>query len=399
MSRSLFPANTLIALALGLALHGTAVAQDHRGHTVPTPAPVAKGHTDHAPPTVKAPEAAADEHAGHVGHGSAAPAKPAPKTGPKTTTDSPKPMDHAAMGHGAMDQVATDHDGMDHSMHNVAPAAPAEPADHAGMDHGSMDHGAMDHGAMDHAAMGHGAAPARTEPITPIPTVTDADRAAAFPVLHRPMQHAPEINSYVAFNRLETWDAKPGSGQAWEVQAWVGSDLNRLWLRSEGERTGGKTEAADLEVLYGRSVSTWWDVLAGIKHDFSPGGSQSWAAFGVQGFAPYKFDVKATAYVGESGRTAANVELEYELLLTNRLILQPLIEVTAFGKDDRERGIGSGLSSVEAGVRLRYEISRKFAPYVGVVHERAFGNTADFRRAEGEDTRDTRVVAGVRIWF
>ncbi len=384
MSRSLFPANTLMALALGLALHGTAVAQDDSGH---------------ASPPVKTPEAAAEDHTGHAGHGSAAPAKPAPKNRPEAATDSPKPMDHAAMGHGAMDQGAMDHDTMAHSMHNVAPAAPAEPADHSGMDHGSMDHGAMDHGAMDHAAMGHGPAPTQIEPITPIPAVTDADRAAAFPVLHRPMQHAPEINSYVAFNRLEAWDAKPGSGQVWEVQAWVGSDLNRLWLRSEGERTGGKTEAADLEVLYGRSVSTWWDVLAGIKHDFSPGGSQTWAAFGVQGFAPYKFDVKATAYVGQSGQTAANVELEYELLLTNRLILQPLIEVTAFGKDDPARGTGSGLSSVEAGVRLRYEISRKFAPYVGVVHERAFGNTADFRRADGDSTRDTRLVAGVRIWF
>ena len=368
MSRSLFPANTLIAVALVLALHGTAGAQDHHGHTVPTPASAVPEHADHAPPTVKAPEAAAEDHSGHAGHGSAAPAKPAPKAHPETATDSPQPMAHAAVGHDAMD-------------HHV------------------MYHSGMGHCAMDHAAMGHGTAPTQMEPITPIPAVTDADRGAAFPVLHRPMQHAPEINSYVAFNRLEVWDAKPGSAQAWEALAWVGSDLNRLWLRSEGERTRGTTEAADLEVLYGRSVSTWWDVLAGIKHDFSPGSSQTWAAFGVQGLAPYKFDVKATTYFGQSGQTAANVEVEYELLLTNRLILQPLIEVTAFGKDDPARGIGSGLSSAEAGVRLRYEISRKFAPYVGVVHERAFGNTADFRRADTDSTRDTRLVAGVRIWF
>ncbi len=384
MSRSLLPANTLMALALGLALHGAAIAQDHHGHAAPTQEPVAQDHADHARPPVKTPKPAADEHAAHVGHGSAAPTKAAPKTRPEAATDSPKPMDHAAMGHGAMD-----HDTMDHSMHNVAPVAPAKAADHSG----------MDHGAMDHAAMGHGAAPTQIEPTTPIPAVTDADRAAAFPVLRRPMQHAPEINSYVAFNRLESWDAKPGSAQAWEAQAWVGSDLNRLWLRSEGERTGGKTEAADLEVLYGRSVSTWWDVLAGIKHDFSPGSSQTWAAFGVQGFAPYKFDVKATFYLGQSGQTSANVEAEYKLLLTNRLILQPVIEVTAFGKDDPVRGIGSGLSSAEAGLRLRYEINRKFAPYIGLSHERAFGNTADFRRAIGDSSRDTRLVAGVRIWF
>ncbi|QOW21172.1 copper resistance protein B [Novilysobacter avium] len=318
MSRVNVPA-TALALALGLALHGTAVAQDHQGHAAATPAPVTQDHAHHpAPPA----------------------SKPAKKATGKT-----------------------------------APTGD------------------------DHSAMGHGAPAASSEPITPIPAVTDADRAAAFPALHRPMQHAPEINSYVVFNRLEAWDAKPGSGQAWEGQAWVGSDLNRLWLRTEGERIGGKTEAADLEVFYGRSVSTWWDVLAGIKHDFNPGDSQTWAAFGVQGLAPMKFDVSATAYIGESGQTAANVEAEYELLLTNRLILQPLVEITAFGKDDPQRGIGSGLSSVEAGVRVRYEIDRRFAPYVGVVHERMFGNTADLRRADGEDTRDTRLVAGVRIWF
>ena len=263
----------------------------------------------------------------------------------------------------------------------------------------AQDH--HDHAAptpVDHAAMGHGT-PARTEPVTPIPPVTDADRAAAFPELKLPMAHAPGINRYIGLNRLEAWDAKPGSAQLWDAQAWIGSDLNRLWLRTEGERTAGKTKAAQLEAFYGRSVSTWWDVLAGIKHDFNPGDSQTWAAFGVEGLAPYKFEVSATAYVGESGQTEASVDVEYELLLTNRLILQPLIEVTVFGKDDPARGTGSGLSSAKAGLRLRYEIDRKFAPYIGVVHERAFGNTADFRRAECDDTRDTRIVAGVRIWF
>ena len=170
-------------------------------------------------------------------------------------------------------------------------------------------------------------------------------------------------------------------------------------MRSEGERLGGHTESADLEVLYGRSVAPWWDVVAGIKHDFKPGPSRTWAAFGVQGLSPYKFEVQATAYVAESGHTAANVEVEYETLLTNRLILQSLVEVNVFGQSDERRGIGSGLSTAEAGLRLRYEFTRKFAPYIGVVRERAFGGTADFRRAEGEDIDDTRFVAGLRIWF
>jgi copper resistance protein B len=119
----------------------------------------------------------------------------------------------------------------------------------------------------------------------------------------------------------------------------------------------------------------------------------------VQGMAPYKFEVQATAYVGEGGQTAAQVEVEYDVLLTNRLILQPRIEAIAYGRDDAERGIGSGLSEVDAGLRLRYEIRRDFAPYVGIEWGRSYGRSADFARAEGEEIEDTRLVAGVRFWF
>ncbi|KAF1720726.1 copper resistance protein B [Pseudoxanthomonas wuyuanensis] len=277
--------------------------------------------------------------------------------------------------------------------------------DHSTMDHSQMDHSQMDHSRhsdpspVDHAAMGHGT-PATQAPIEPIPAVTDADRAAAFPALdHHAMEHAPAINRFVLFNRLEAWDADHGTGQAWEGSAWIGSDLNRLWLRSEGEREGGRTEASDLEAMYGRSVSPWWDLLVGVKQDFRPADSQTWAAFGVQGMAPYKFELSATAYVGSGGRTAATLEAEYDLLLTNRLILQPLIEADLSFKDDPQHGVGTGLNKIEAGLRLRYEFTRRFAPYIGVVHERAFGNTADYRREEGEPARDTRVVVGVRLWF
>lgn len=236
------------------------------------------------------------------------------------------------------------------------------------------------------------------ELLTPIPALTDADRAAAFPTLTRPMVHARELNSLIVVDRLEAWNADPGTGAAWEAKGWIGSDLNRVWLRTEGERTDGRTEAADVELLYGRSVSPWWDTVVGLKQDFE-GGSQTWVAFGVQGLAPYKFEVQATVWLGESGRTAAGLEIEYELLLTNRLILQPLVELKLFGKDDPGRGVGSGLSTAEAGLRLRYEIRRQFAPYIGIVYERAFGDTGDLRRAESGDTADTRVMAGARIWF
>jgi copper resistance protein B len=237
------------------------------------------------------------------------------------------------------------------------------------------------------------------QPITPIPPVTEEDRIAARrPPTDHPV-HDDTIQSLVLFNRLEGFDADAGTGLEWEAQAWIGTDLDKLWLRSAGERKGGHTEAADLEVLYGRAVAPWWDVVAGIRHDFKPGASQNFAAIGVIGLAPYKFEVGATAYVGESGRTAASIEVEYELLLTNRLILQPLVELDFHGRNDERRGIGSGLSSAEAGLRLRYEIRREFAPYLGIAWERAFGRTAQFRRNAGEGIEDTRFVAGIRIWF
>ena len=283
----------------------------------------------------------------------------------------------------------------------VAPAWAQSHAgmDHSKMDHSKMDHATMDHAGMDHAAMGHGA-PHDDLPREPIPEITDADRAAAFPPIdHGAMEHAPDIHSLLLINRLEGWDGKHGTGQAWEASGWVGSNINRLWLRSEGERSGGRTEAADVEVLYGRSVSPWWDVLVGVKQDFRPAEPRTWAAFGVQGLAPYKFETSATAYVGEGGQLMATAEVEYELLLTNRLILQPLVEATMAAKDEPERGIGSGLNKVEAGLRLRYEFSRRFAPYIGISHERLFGDTADYHRAAGEHLRDTRWVAGVRAWF
>ncbi len=359
MSRSHTPALNAVALACALFLSGNAIAQDHSGHAMP--------------PT------STDDHSQHEV------AKPtATKKGIKPSNAADQPaMDHAAMGHAAP---------------AAKPTPPAIPVDHSTMDHSQMDHGAMDHGAMDHSSMGD-AKSAPQAPITPIPVVTEADRAAAFPLLTQHMEHAPEINHYLLLNRLEAWDASPGSGQAWEATGWIGSDLNRLWVRSEGERVGGTTDSADMELLYGRSITPWWDFVAGIKHDFQPGDSQNWAAIGFQGLAPYKFDVQATAYLGKSGQTAATLEVEYELLLTNRLILQPLVEVRMFGKDDPLRASGSGLSTIEAGLRLRYEVRREFAPYIGLIHERAFGNTAGFRQARNEDIRDTRLVAGVRIWF
>ncbi|HZF98454.1 MAG TPA: copper resistance protein B, partial [Pseudoxanthomonas sp.] len=267
----------------------------------------------------------------------------------------------------------------------------ASEVDHASMDHPSMDHAAMKPPHAHHSAI--------AAPREPIPVLTDADRRAAFPDVGGHAAHDNAIHRYLLFDRLEGWDAGSGTDVGWEVQGWAGTDLDRAWLRSEGERSDGSTESADIEVLYGHSVARWWDAVAGIRHDLAPGRSQTHAAIGLMGLAPQMFEVEATAYVSERARLSARFEVEYELLLTNRLILQPVFEASWHGSDDPSRGIGSGFGTAEAGLRLRYELSRRFAPYVGVVHERAFGQTAELRREDGKAVRDTRLVAGVRVWF
>jgi copper resistance protein B len=184
-----------------------------------------------------------------------------------------------------------------------------------------------------------------------------------------------------------------------DSRGWVGRDRDRLWFRAEGDREDGRVGEAQTHVLYGRQFSRWWDVVAGVRQDFRPGPAQTWAAFGVQGLAPYWFEIEATAYVGASGRSHARFEVEYELLLTNRLVLQPLLETEIVGKSDPERGVGAGLSTTNAGFRLRYEFRREVAPYVGVSWNNKWGKTADFAEAAGEGTSGARFVTGLRLWF
>lgn len=184
-----------------------------------------------------------------------------------------------------------------------------------------------------------------------------------------------------------------------DAQAWYGEDFNKLWLKVEGESADGKLEDLRTEVLWDHAISSYWGTQLGVRQDFGEGPERTWAAFGVQGLAPYWFDTEATLYVGQQGRTAARVQFEYEELLTQRLVLQPKFEVNFYGKDDPQRGIGSGLSDAELGVRLRYEIRREFAPYIGVVWRQRFGRTADFARAKGESADELQFVAGLRFWF
>lgn len=232
------------------------------------------------------------------------------------------------------------------------------------------------------------------------------DHVPPLPPQHQPAPMTPEHMAQTMqmddmakrgmwlFDRLERTRGIGGDyATAWEAEGWWGSDTDRVWLRTEGERGAEGTHDGRAELLWGHAFSTFWDWQAGVRHDFGQGPDRQWAAFGVQGLAPYWFETQATFYAGPQGRTALRLETSYDLRFTQRLILTPKLELNAYGKDDPRRGIRSGLSDAEAGLRLRYEFSRRFAPYVGVDHTRRFGSPTGFPR------RETAWVAGVRLWF
>jgi len=184
-----------------------------------------------------------------------------------------------------------------------------------------------------------------------------------------------------------------------EAQGWIGKDLHKFWVKAEIEQVDGKTEENELQFLYSKAIDTYWDLQVGLRHDDRPSPDRDWLAIGVQGVAPYFFEVDAAFFIGENGQTAARLEAEYEAMITQKLVLSPEIELNFHGKNDEAVGVGSGLSDVELGLRLRYEIKREFAPYIGLNWTKKYGNTADYARAEGEDTSDTQFVVGFRAWF
>ena len=230
-----------------------------------------------------------------------------------------------------------------------------------------------------------------------VPPLTDADRVAAFPDVIGHSVHDSAINYFVLFDQLE-WQGGGNGGIDWDNRGWVGKDRHRFWFRTEGESDDGRLTKAHGSALYGRAVSRWWDVVVGVHQDLRPGAARTWAAIGVQGLAPYFFEVQATAYLGAAGRTHLRVETEYELLVTNRLILQPLVELDIDGKADPARRLGAGLTSVETGLRVRYEFRREVAPYLGVTWQRKFFGTADQARAAGEAVSRAQLVVGLRLW-
>ncbi|WP_049623193.1 copper resistance protein B [Frateuria defendens] len=367
----------------GHAMHDMA-GMDHSMHGM---------HHDTPAAAVSSP-APSDEHAGHAMHDMAG-------------------MDHSMHGmHHAMpagavsspapagehaDQAMPDMPGMDHSMHGMHHAMPAAAASSPAPASEHADHAMHDMAGMDHSMHGmHHDMQAAASSLPPNDHVAPPPPQHAMPGMAMDaMADTMEMDDkawrgMLLADRLERTRSTGGDyASAWEVEGWYGGDVDRVWLRSEGERSRTGTEDARVEALWGHAFAAFWDWQLGVRHDFGQGPGRQWAGFGVQGLAPYWFEVQAMVYAGPQGRTAARVELAHELLLTQKLILQPRVEANFYGKDDPRRDVRSGLSSVEAGLRLRYEFSRRFAPYVGVNWSRRYAGPAN----------ETTWVAGVRMWF
>ncbi|HZX70219.1 MAG TPA: copper resistance protein B [Rhodanobacter sp.] len=328
-------------------------------------------------------------------------------------------MDHASLHHASMHHamrpatpapaaVPAATDGHSHNPDGTS-AAPIKPGSHeADMDMSGMGHAGMDHGHV--SEMTENSPPAQDamsgmnmgamQGGSPPSDARSPDYSNG--VGYGPMQphlHGNHAVGMLVLDQLETVHGRNGNGQAWEAQAWYGRDEDKLWLRSEGKVSQGKVEDGNVEALWYHAIATYWGSQLGLRHDFGAGPRRDWLALGVQGLAPYGFELEATGYVGSSGRTAVRFRADYELLFTQRLILQPELEFNVYGKNDPARGIGSGLSDAQFGLRLRYEVQREFAPYLGIHWVRRFDTTADYARADRRPVFDQQFVAGFRIWF
>jgi copper resistance protein B len=214
---------------------------------------------------------------------------------------------------------------------------------------------------------------------------------------------AGEESPFLAYIEADEFEYRAGDGDgafAWDVQGWAGGDYNKVWFKTRGDAPfEGSLTHAEVQILYNRAASAFWDLQAGLRYDVEPDPARGFTVLGIQGLAPYFFEIDAAVFASHEGELSARLEVEYELLLTQRLIAEPSGELNFAFQEVGERGIGSGLSEMEFGVRLRYEILREFAPYAGVSWERSVGGTADIARSRGEGIEETAFVAGVRFWY
>jgi len=200
-------------------------------------------------------------------------------------------------------------------------------------------------------------------------------------------------------DRLEARDGEEDSVALWEADVWIGRDIDKLWIKTSGESVDGSTVASEIDLLYSRAVTPFWDLQAGFRRQFEPGPARDWVGAGFRGEAPYLLETDINLFVDKDSQAELRIELEYEYMLTRRWVLLPTLEGSLFAKNEPELGIGSGLARLELGLRLAYELNRQIAPYLGVQYERQFGNTADYSEAAGDQSSETFWVAGLGFWF
>lgn len=316
-------------------------------------------------------------------------------------------MDHSMMDHGAMDHSAMDQGQRDQS--GDATAATSASENHGTMDHSQMDHSQMDMSGMDHSQMDMGSmampvpdapppAAAGSGPPLAADTIWGAEAMRPARAALRNEQGGQKFLWFMA-DRAEYQVPEGKDGYLWDVQGYYGGDINKFWFKSEGEGSfGEKIESAETQALYSRAISPWFFLQAGARQDFAPR-DRTYAVVGIQGLAPFRFDIDAAAFLSDKGDLTARFEGELDQRITQRLILQPRAEVNLAAQDVPELGLGAGLDTLELGVRLRYEIAREFAPYIGIEQTWKVGRSADYARARGDDPSVTNYVVGIRFWF
>ena len=211
------------------------------------------------------------------------------------------------------------------------------------------------------------------------------------------MEDDPILTKFM-LNEFETSD-EAGNPLSLNAQMWIGKDLNKFWIKTEAEQEDGRTEESEIQLLYSKAIAPYWDVQIGVRQDTVSQIDREWAVVGLEGLAPYFFEINTALFIGESGQAVIRLEAEYELMLTQKLVLSPEVEANFYVKDDLDRGTGTGLSNLETGIRLRYEIKREFAPYIGITWNNLFGKSADIAETAGDETNSSAFVIGVRTWF
>ncbi|RVT42076.1 copper resistance protein B [Sphingobium algorifonticola] len=295
-----------------------------------------------------------------------------------------------------------------HAGHGAPASAPAVssadcPPEHAAMGHCTPTPAPPADPAIDPAASGTALPPGNA----PAPVIERADyadriwgRAAMAPVraaIRR--EHGGMMLSQIMVDIAEMQVRNGREGYRWEGEGWFGGDINRLVVKTEGEGDfGERVEDAEAQALYSRAIDPYFNVQAGVRQDFEPAG-RTYAAVGVEGLAPYWFEIEAHGFLSTGGDLLGRVAASYDQRITQRLILQPRIELNLAAQDIAASGIGAGLSEADVDLRLRYEIRREFAPYIGITHRARIGRTADIARARGEDAAATSFVIGLRAWF